>query len=141
METINKIHMEMMQRKTARLEKQKHELEFIQKVTTSINKRLMLKFSEDNIRRAICEIPHLWMKRKSINKRMTSYGMKHVLERYRRTLYNDENPYISNEDFIEAMNRLGYNSKRCPGCGMTRDVPNPNFCFNMDESALAKTLY
>ena len=53
-------------------------------------------------------------KRKTINKNVTSYGLKHVVERTIRS-------YISNDSFIEAMQRLGYKRQKI------RDTPNYRF--------------
>jgi hypothetical protein len=43
--------------------------------------------------------------RKTINKTITSYGLKHFVER-------KMGQYICNESFVEAMLRLGYKGQR-----------------------------
>lgn len=55
--------------------------------------------------------------RKTINKRYSSYGLKHIAERW-------ANHYISNTSFIEAMNSCGFKKQRLS--------PNDiNFYFNI----------
>lgn len=101
---------------------------------------LYSKPDEDNINRAMNEIPTIWEKRGTINRKNgSSYGMKHILERHRDKLlaYNHNgkktNCYICNNDFIIAMHRLGYKLQRCPNPDWNPEQ-NPNFVFN------AKTL-
>jgi hypothetical protein len=55
--------------------------------------------------------------RKRINKRYSSYGLKHIAERWAKE-------YISNDSFIEAMIRCGYNIQRC-------SPTSPNYWFNI----------
>ena len=42
----------------------------------------------------------------------SSYGLKHALERYRKTLTPNKNCYISNGEMICAMMILGYEFKK-----------------------------
>jgi hypothetical protein len=53
--------------------------------------------------------------RKTINKKINSYGLKHMIER-------EMNCYISNESCIEGFKRFGFKAQRI---GDT-----PNYCFN-----------
>ena len=55
--------------------------------------------------------------RKTINKRYTSYGLKHIAERWAKE-------YISNDSLIEAMCQCGYNIQRC-------SPSSPNYWFNI----------
>ena len=43
--------------------------------------------------------------RKTINKRITSYGLKHYVERTMRK-------YVCNDSFVEAMLKLGFKGRR-----------------------------
>jgi hypothetical protein len=55
--------------------------------------------SYENIKRCIKEIPLLYEKSTRINKKLpSSYGMKHEIEKIRKT-----DTYISNGEFITAM--------------------------------------
>lgn len=69
-------------------------------------------FDIENIIRAMDDINLCFISTKTWSK-STSYGLKHVLERWRRKiLFNDRfdqgNPYITNGDFIMAMMLLGH---------------------------------
>ena len=55
--------------------------------------------------------------RKTINKRYSSYGLKHIAEKWAKQ-------YISNDSLIEAMCQCGYNIQRC-------HPTSPNYWFNI----------
>ena len=59
-------------------------------------------------------------KRKTVNRKRTSYGWKHVAERAMCE-------YISNEQFIEAAREFGFTVRMIPG--------TPNAYINIAESA------
>lgn len=77
----------------------------------------------ENIDRAMKEIPMIINMQQKINKSISSYGLKHVLERYRKSQKNYGNPYISNSEFIEAMDYLGFKS-------IKESKDSPNYYFN-----------
>jgi hypothetical protein len=47
-------------------------------------------------------------KRKTINRKVSSYGLKNVVER-------DTGRYVGNDSFIEAMDTLGFKKKQIEG--------------------------
>jgi hypothetical protein len=55
-------------------------------------------------------------KRKTINRKVSSYGLKHVVEK-------DIKRYIGNDSFIAAMDTLGFEKKQIKG--------TPNYFFNI----------
>ena len=55
-------------------------------------------------------------KRKTINRKVSSYGLKHVVEK-------DIKRYIGNDSFIAAMDTLGFEKKEIKG--------TPNYFFNI----------
>lgn len=55
-------------------------------------------------------------KRATINRKMTSYGIKHIIER-------DMGVYISNESCIAALKSLGFTAKHVK--------ETPNYMFNI----------
>jgi hypothetical protein len=55
--------------------------------------------------------------RKTINKKHSSYGLKHVAEKWAKC-------YISNDALIEAMIRCGYSAQQC-------SPASPNYFFNI----------
>jgi len=59
--------------------------------------------------------------RRTINIKYTSYCLKHILERYLKSI--NMNYYISNESFILAMYDMGYKMKQ--------ESCSPNYCFNI----------
>lgn len=79
-----------------------------------------------NISDAIEQIPEIWTSRKTINKCSSSYGLKHVLERYRKKQHPGTNSYISNGEFIVAMGLAGYFYKKKKGY--------PNIFFNISSN-------
>ncbi|MDR3549869.1 MAG: hypothetical protein P4L31_00510 [Candidatus Babeliales bacterium] len=108
-------------------------------LSDKITLTLLSRPNEENIKRAMKEIPLIWNEAKTISKNnSTSYGMKHVLEHYRRAKYeNDSNPYICNNDFIIAMFRLGFKLRRCPTWNKEE---NPNFIFNVSKHKIKHLL-
>ena len=54
--------------------------------------------------------------RKTLNRRITSYGLKHLAERY-------ANSYITNHSMVQAMLESGYRAKQIGG--------SPNYFFNV----------
>lgn len=96
------------------------EPEYKEYISSSFEERAK-KFKLENIQKALEEIPHLFQKRKTCSKMASSYGLKHVLEEYRRAKKDDY--YISNGDFIIAMKMLGYKTK-------FGDPPGVNCWFN-----------
>ena len=56
-------------------------------------------------------------KRKTINKKMSSYGLKHVVERW-------AGEYVSNDSLIEAFRLAGFEAEKC-------NYNSPNFFFNI----------
>ena len=58
--------------------------------------------------------------RKTINKTISSYGLKHIAERM-------QNVYISNDDLINAMKNAGYRTYQTQSM---RVQGNPNYYFN-----------
>ena len=74
----------------------------------------------ENIKRALNEIVFIIKERKTFNKKISSYGLKHVLEKYRKKIIGYGNYYISNGDFILAMEMMGYK------INFIKDSPN---CF------------
>ncbi len=65
---------------------------------------------------------------KSINKKHTSYGLKHLAERRAKMLSENEVNYITNGALILAMVDAGFR--------FVRDGDSPNVCFNVSERAL-----
>lgn len=65
-------------------------------------------FTIDTIERALEEIPMILDKRVTQNKKVSSYGLKHMLEDYRKQRKVKGDNYISNGEFILAMLLLGY---------------------------------
>jgi hypothetical protein len=63
--------------------------------------------------------------RQSINRKITSYGLKHIAER-------DLGMYISNDSFIEAMQQQGFKAQRINY--------SPNYYFNVILGARLKTI-
>jgi hypothetical protein len=55
-------------------------------------------------------------KRKTINRKVSSYGLKHVVEK-------DIGQYIGNDSFIAAMDTLGFDKEQIKG--------TPNYFFNI----------
>ena len=66
----------------------------------------------------------LFTERKTINPKITSYGLKHHLEKYLKNKGKYEISYVSNQAMCLALNDLGYNRK------VTRKG-SPNYCFNI----------
>jgi hypothetical protein len=82
-------------------------------------------FDTERIAKLLIEIPMIFTQRKSINKNISSYGLKHQIEHYfsKRPLTESKNAYCANGDFIIAMLLLGYRHDKIK--------PNyPNCCFN-----------
>jgi hypothetical protein len=80
-------------------------------------------FEMSNVERAMEEIPSLYHPAKTYYKQRSSYAFKHELERFRRNgmhIYNGQDPYISNDEMIEAFTRLGFQSKPCDQAPMNR---------------------
>jgi hypothetical protein len=63
-------------------------------------------------------------KRKTFNRNMSSYELKHIVEDYSE--YHKERNYVSNGAFIQAATELGYEYKPCHS-------GSPNAYFKMDE--------
>jgi len=92
---------------------------------------------EEQVRFALERIGQFCRPRKTLNLRRSSYGLKHSVEGWSRTLgrtfeYTDTNgvrrtsdfQYVTNGAFIVAAMRAGYTAKRTePGC--------PNARFNI----------
>lgn len=91
------------------------EKRFVGRSTTDEEDDALRRYFEmSNVERAMEEIPSLYYPAKTYYKDRSSYGFKHELERFRRNgmhIYNGRNPYISNDEMIEAFTRLGYQSK------------------------------
>jgi hypothetical protein len=68
-------------------------------------------FSIEVVSDAVEDLQQLFRPRKTINRNASSYGLKHVLERWRskHMLSRVGGGYISNGDFIVAMKLVGYN--------------------------------
>lgn len=66
----------------------------------------------------------------NINKRHSSYGLKHLAERRAKRLSNNEINYISNGALILAMVDAGFR--------FVRDGDSPNVCFNVSERAIKR---
>ena len=81
------------------------------------------EFDLENISDCIKQIPVLLKPRKSINNKISSYGLKHTVERYRNSIKRIG--YCSNGDLIVAMIMLGYQIKTIIG--------SPNCRFNCSE--------
>lgn len=60
------------------------------------------------------------LKRKTINKRITSYGLKHIVEKW-------AGEYIGNDSLIRGLISCGLKAERIPG--------TPNFFFNIPSEA------
>lgn len=69
----------------------------------------------------ICEWLRPMQKIKTINRRHTSYGLKHIFER-------DSGQYVTNGAFICAAVHSGFDYKLTPS--------NPNVSFNISERSL-----
>ena len=69
---------------------------------------------------------------RAINKKHTSYGLKHLAERRAKKLSDNEVDYITNGALILAMVDAGFR--------FVRDGESPNVFFNVSERAL-KNLY
>jgi hypothetical protein len=82
--------------------------------------------SSDEYKKALKYCTMLFKKRKSINKRHSSYGLKHVVEEYisNHKLENGDS-YISNDEFILAMHELGFQCKKSP--------LSQNYYFNVES--------
>ncbi len=68
----------------------------------------------------------------SINKRHSSYGLKHLAERRAKRLSNNEVNYISNGALILAMVDAGFR--------FVREGDSPNVCFNVSERAIKRMM-
>jgi hypothetical protein len=79
---------------------------------------------------AINHIPLLFEQRKTFNKKFSSYGLKHKIERYLKDQGIKDN-YCTNEQFILAMHDLGYDSHEA-------SLNSPNHYFNVNETKLLK---
>jgi hypothetical protein len=79
---------------------------------------------------AINHIPLLFESRKTFNKKLSSYGLKHKIERYLKDQGIKDN-YCTNEQFILAMTDLGYDSHEA-------SMNSPNYYFNVNETKLLK---
>lgn len=66
----------------------------------------------------------------TINKRHTSYGLKHLAERRAKKLSNNETNYITNGALILAMVDAGFR--------FVRDGQSPNVFLNVSERELKK---
>jgi hypothetical protein len=64
-------------------------------------------------------------RRQSINRRISSYGLKHIAER-------DLGMYISNDSFIEAMRQQGFKAQKIK--------ETPNYFFNVSFGPRLKTI-
>lgn len=65
-------------------------------------------------------------KRKTINYRRTSYGLKHRAEHYMKNRPDVENYYVANGSFICAAVHMGFRF-------VPASVGSPNVCFNISE--------
>lgn len=70
----------------------------------------------------------LFTQRATINTKITSYGLKHHLEKYLKNKGKYEISYVSNQAMCLALNDLGYNRK------VTRKW-SPNYCFNISVNS------
>ncbi len=52
---------------------------------------------------------------RTVNQRVSSYGLKHEAERWCRTQGHDDGGYISNGALLMAAYRLGFHVRRCSG--------------------------
>jgi hypothetical protein len=68
---------------------------------------------------------------KKINRWNSSYGYKHMVERWSRWRYPGENPYVANGCFIMAALRMGFLVQRCPHA-------SPNAWLNISKRSLAR---
>lgn len=68
-------------------------------------------------------------KTKSANRRHTSYGWKHVAERWHRKTHPGENPYIANGMFIAAALSLGFKVT-------ASEYGGPNCFLNISEKSI-----
>jgi len=71
--------------------------------------------STDQYKKALKYCSLLFEKQVTINKKYTSYGLKHDIEWYIIKHRLEENSYISNDDFILAMDELGFECKKIKG--------------------------
>lgn len=67
----------------------------------------------------------------SINNRRSSYGLKHIVERYLNKETNGVINYVSNGTLILAMYDAGYKIKRS-----NLNHPSPNCSFNVSEKSI-----
>ena len=67
----------------------------------------------------------------SINNRRSSYGLKHIVERYLNKETNGVIYYVSNGTLILAMYDAGYKIKRS-----NLNHPSPNCSFNVSEKSI-----
>ncbi len=84
----------------------------------------------NNIKLACDEIKFIFSKRRTINKTRTSYGLKHVLEKYRQVFRKSADNYISNGEFIISAILADFE----PSWNKSSD--NPNICFNIHMKEL-----
>ena len=68
------------------------------------------------VRRWVVEHGGHILRRKTINRRITSYGLKHIAEKW-------AGEYISNDSLIQGLISCGFTAKRIPN--------TPNFFFNI----------
>lgn len=66
----------------------------------------------------------------NINRKHTSYGLKHLAERWAEKRSDNQFNYISNGSLILAMIAAGFH--------FIRYEDSPNVCFNVSERALKK---
>jgi len=79
----------------------------------------------DECNRAVRFLMHA-VKRKTINARYSSYGLKHMAEKYMESLPEVSNSYVANGAFICAAIHLGFDvAPAGPG--------SPNVCFNISS--------
>lgn len=71
-----------------------------------------------------CEFIHHLKKRKTINRRMGSYGLKHEAEYFLRQRNGTSDEYLSNGSFLCAAHFMGFTISN-------RGYRNPNACINV----------
>jgi len=76
-----------------------------------------MSISKTEVEKAVEWVSQFAQQRKTINTQHTSYGLKHIAEKW-------ANHYISNDSFIEAMDQCGFKKRRMR-------PSSPNFYFNI----------
>lgn len=66
-----------------------------------------------------------------MNKKYSSYKLKHIFERMLKEKTNNEISYISNGEFILAMSQCGFRVERC-------SCLSKNAYFNLKDSSLKR---